>query len=88
MKVPSRGKLVKAVRRVHLYFGLFLVPWVMLYGFTALLFNHPDWMHPRTIDPFGPAILADTRFADPWQRKAPGQRKALKMQSQSCLAAG
>lgn len=29
------------VRRVHLYSGLFLVPWVLLYGVTAFLFNHP-----------------------------------------------
>jgi hypothetical protein len=30
------------VRRLHLYSGLFLFPWVMLYGATALLFNHPE----------------------------------------------
>ncbi|WP_406697720.1 hypothetical protein V5E97_02550 [Singulisphaera sp. Ch08] len=29
-------------RRLHLYSGLFLFPWVMLYGVTALLFNHPE----------------------------------------------
>ncbi len=32
---------MKLVRRVHLYSGLFLLPWVLLYGVTALLFNHP-----------------------------------------------
>lgn len=31
------------IRRVHLYSGLFLVPWVFLYGVTAFLFNHPDF---------------------------------------------
>ena len=30
------------IRRTHLYSGLFLVPWVLLYGFTAFLFNHPE----------------------------------------------
>ena len=29
------------IRRIHLYSGLFMFPWVMLYGVTALLFNHP-----------------------------------------------
>jgi hypothetical protein len=29
------------LRRIHLYSGLFMFPWVMLYGITALLFNHP-----------------------------------------------
>ena len=29
------------IRRSHLYFGLFLFPWALLYGVTAFLFNHP-----------------------------------------------
>ena len=33
---------MKLLRRAHLYAGLFMVPWVFLYGITALLFNHPD----------------------------------------------
>lgn len=32
------------IRRIHLYSGLFMLPWVLLYGFTALLFNHPTYM--------------------------------------------
>lgn len=29
------------VRRVHLFLGLFFLPWVLLFGVTGLLFNHP-----------------------------------------------
>ncbi len=29
------------LRRIHLYSGLFMFPWVMLYAGSALLFNHP-----------------------------------------------
>ncbi|MBA4032422.1 MAG: hypothetical protein C0478_16250 [Planctomyces sp.] len=29
------------IRRGHLYLGLFLLPWAILYGFTGFLFNHP-----------------------------------------------
>ncbi|HBE67501.1 MAG TPA: hypothetical protein DDW52_05060 [Planctomycetaceae bacterium] len=29
------------IRRSHLYFGLLLAPWALLYGITAYLFNHP-----------------------------------------------
>ena len=29
------------LRRGHLYLGLFLFPWAVLYGVTAFLFNHP-----------------------------------------------
>ena len=31
------------IRTLHLYSGLFMLPWVFLYGFTALLFNHSTW---------------------------------------------
>ena len=36
------------LRRIHLYSGLFMLPWVLLYGFTALLFNHPTYMSGAT----------------------------------------
>ncbi len=37
------GKTIQMViRRLHLYTGLFLWPWAILYGFTAFLFNHPE----------------------------------------------
>ena len=29
------------MRRLHLYAGLFLLPWVFLYGITGAMFNHP-----------------------------------------------
>lgn len=33
--------ILRLTRRVHLYSGLAMFPWVILYGFTALLFNRP-----------------------------------------------
>jgi hypothetical protein len=36
------NRAMKLARRIHLYTGLFMTPWVFLYGFTALLFNHPE----------------------------------------------
>jgi hypothetical protein len=36
------GPTMKVVRRVHMYLGLALFPWVALYGLTGVLFNHPD----------------------------------------------
>jgi hypothetical protein len=43
--VPAQKPLNKRImmwfRRGHLYFGLFLLPWAVLYGITAFLFNHP-----------------------------------------------
>lgn len=55
----------RLARRLHLYFGLFMVPWVCLYGITALFFNHPDWLHPRTMTSFGADVLEDSPLAAP-----------------------
>jgi len=44
LKRPSRPlwkRFTHWIRRGHLYLGLFLVPWAVLYGFTGFLFNHP-----------------------------------------------
>ncbi len=38
---PFRKRLMHVVRRGHLYLGLFLLPWAILYGVTGFLFNHP-----------------------------------------------
>jgi hypothetical protein len=35
---------LKWIRRIHLYSGIALLPWVLLYGVTALLFNHSSWL--------------------------------------------
>ncbi len=36
-----KAKAMKWVRRIHLYSGLALVPFVLLYGLSGLFFNHP-----------------------------------------------
>jgi hypothetical protein len=54
---------MKLVRRAHLYAGLFMTPWVFLYGFTALLFNHPEAFPDARLLHFGPAETAGTPLA-------------------------
>ncbi|WP_165251514.1 PepSY domain-containing protein [Paludisphaera soli] len=41
-------EVLMLVRRSHLYAGLLLYPWVLLYGVTAFLFNHPSAFSDRT----------------------------------------
>jgi len=43
-QLPSRfgPRLAKWTRRIHLYLGMFMMPWVLLFGITALSFNHPS----------------------------------------------
>ena len=62
---------VKVFRRTHLYFGLLLVPFVLLYGMSAILFNHPTWFNATSTivdnDPdllkahggFAPLVIAE-----------------------------
>lgn len=50
-RTATRGRSTKSrvsllVRRTHLYLGLVLLPFVALYGVTALMFNHASWFHP------------------------------------------
>ncbi len=39
---------MKLVRRTHLYAGLFLAPWVAMYGVSGLIFNHGSWFAPAS----------------------------------------
>src|SRR6266850_2912550 len=40
---PVSINISKIMRRTHLYAGLFLAPWVAMYGFSGLIFNHGNW---------------------------------------------
>jgi hypothetical protein len=56
-----RGKTALMwVRRGHLYLGLFLFPWVVLFGVTAFLFNHPTVFGDKPTVTFGRDALAGT----------------------------
>ena len=42
----GNGKLLKAdriLRWIHLYTGLFLLPWMLVYGASAFCLNHNQW---------------------------------------------
>ena len=45
------------LRRGHLYFGLFLAPWAILYGVTAYLFNHPTHFSDQPLTSFGTNVV-------------------------------
>jgi hypothetical protein len=48
------------IRRLHLYSGLFMFPWVLLYGITAFLFNHPGAFPDQRQISFGNAEIQGT----------------------------
>ena len=56
---PLARKGTKLLRRVHLYSGLFLVPFVVLYGVTGYLFNHPEAFSDSERRAVEPSLLAE-----------------------------
>ena len=59
-----KPKALKFVRRLHLYAGLLLLPWVLLFGVSGLFFNHPNWASSRDIAHYANAetVQATTGF--------------------------
>ena len=62
---PLRRRVMHAVRRAHLYFGLFLLPWAVMYGATGFLFNHPTAFADAPTVTFGAGELAGTPMESP-----------------------
>lgn len=54
------NRFAHLLRRTHLYLGLFLLPWAVLYGVTAFLFNHPTAFSDQPTATFGKEVLAGT----------------------------
>lgn len=50
MNAMNVKNAMKIMRRTHLYAGLFLAPWVAMYGFSGLIFNHGNWFAPGCVD--------------------------------------
>ena len=57
---PRGKRAMYVVRRGHLYLGLFLLPWAILYGVTAFLFNHPTAFSDAPTTSFGADLLRGT----------------------------
>lgn len=55
-----RRRILHWIRRGHLYSGLFLFPWAILYGITGFLFNHPTAFSDQPTKSFGSEALAGT----------------------------
>lgn len=50
---PRNRRVAQILRRLHLYTGLLLFPWAVLYGITAILFNHPSLFSDAPMTLFG-----------------------------------
>jgi len=52
-----RRAMMTWVRRAHMYLGLLLFPWVIFFGFTGMLFNHPGIGESVVARPIPSALL-------------------------------
>ena len=50
-------------RRIHLYLGLALIPWVMLYGFSSFVISHHAWFRSETEPPW--KLLSEREYRHP-----------------------
>jgi hypothetical protein len=70
---------MKIVRRTHLYAGLFLAPWVAMYGFSGLIFNHGNWFAPGVCDAASKPVewMVDVTALPQWPEPAALARKVV-----------
>ncbi len=61
-RIWSRFKIL--IRRIHLYSGLFLLPWVFLYGVTGAMFNHQGLLPEMTIQTVDSSVVANSAIKD------------------------
>ena len=78
---PSRGRrkgrasrrsnrVLKIVRRVHMYTGLLMFPWALFFGLSGLLFNHPGLGERVTARPLDATTLTDLTGLEAWDPAA------------------
>jgi hypothetical protein len=56
--------LLHIIRRVHVYCGLLLAPWVLMYAVSAFLLNHPTAFPDQEGTAFGSRDVAGTPLAE------------------------
>jgi hypothetical protein len=52
--------VLQTIRRLHVYTGLFLAPWILMYAASALLLNHPTAFPDQEGSVFGRGEVAGT----------------------------
>jgi hypothetical protein len=58
-RTPFKKRLMPWLRKTHMYLGLVLAPWVVFFGVSGMLFNHPGVGEAVEARPLSPALLRD-----------------------------
>lgn len=67
------AKATKLLRRVHMYAGLLMLPWVLLFGISGLLFNHPNLGADIQAVPLTAEALDQQAQLQAWEANAAAQ---------------
>lgn len=78
-RVRRWPSVMKIVRRIHLYAGLLLMPWLLLFGVTALSFNHPTVGRGLKSMMLPPGRVESLTGVQPWDAEQLAGQVALKM---------
>lgn len=70
---------LRLIRRVHLYLGLLLMPWVLLFAITALSFNHPGMWRDLQGSTLSPERVRELVGFQPWDADVIAERVATAM---------
>jgi len=82
-----RLKWLKLARRIHLYAGLVLLPWLMFFGGSGLLFNHPNLGEQVSAFRLGPERVEALTGLTPWKPQAAASEVVAQLNAQLGQAA-
>jgi hypothetical protein len=80
MANPRWGRIDVVMRSVHLYTGLFLAPWMLVYATSGFCLNHNRWLIERlNVAPAQWEVVREVPFTpdDTFPRTAPEQAVAI-----------
>lgn len=78
----NRGRWHKLVRRIHMYAGLVMLPWLLFFGVSGLLFNHPNVGEDVRAER---VPSADLKSLSPWQPHAVAEQVLKSLNAQAGL---
>jgi hypothetical protein len=82
-----RFKWLKLARRIHLYAGLVLLPWLMFFGVSGLLFNHPNLGEQVSAFRVGPERMRELTELTPWDVQSAAGEIVAKLNADAGQAA-
>ncbi|WP_437530058.1 hypothetical protein WME79_48995 [Sorangium sp. So ce726] len=76
---PIWARSLKIIRRIHMYTGLFLLPWLLFFGASGVLFNHPNVGEDVRGQRVGPDEMAQLTGLTPWRPQAVAEAVVAEM---------